>query len=770
MKLERLLARRYIIAQKRHSLLTVCSIAIAVALMSMMFCLYTTYHQVKRNQAYDDIPGHFVIYNITEEQENSLRGMPEISEIRRENGENGWTISYITVDRYIEEASDFINKMKQKASLVTDTDSETPVQYNINYDLLELDLLTDMARYKLAIEFALFFVLAIVLAFLLRLVIDTAFEISSKERERQFGVLQSIGATPKQIVRIVTAEGLYLSAVGVPLGGLLGILLGFITFRIVLSTGVADLLFDSPEKVSRYVRYSVKPSMLLIGVVIGFVWVMFSAYGTGMRVIKKTPVEAITSRANTVKKIRRFSLSGLLFGWTGKLAHRNARRQKKRFVITILSLTVSLLFFAAFGTVMDKAEVVIRGSRYELDAFGYIQTDFNLTLMTDEQKLESGEKAIKEMEDSGLFSDFEYYKLRFGSIKDDNGTGQGLGVNVFYINSGLYDRIFRYIDKPMSYSEFQKYGKALTFNAPKSFLQEKQDTVKCTISEAYYNYEGENIISENDNPENENATVKSNGVIIIKKEAEYSIGMNIVSVNTSSYTNSADLILLLPISQYEADGEKYGFSDLGYMDFNEIRCNLKKGADYHKALEYFNTNMNNLSVMIDSYGLMQNASTVIAAVRTLALVLNLMIALIAVVNMINIISTGILNRKSELASMQCTGMTRGQMYRLVTIECLQFVLYSAIIASIFACLLVYGTDRFIEFLFGQEENLLTGDPAGNVFRQINEGASSIVSYGIPLAKIWLAAIPAFIAAMIASVLPLRRMQKESLIDQIRSVE
>ena len=65
---------------------------------------------------------------------------------------------------------------------------------------------------------------------------------------------------------------------------------------------------------------------------------------------------------------------------------------------------------------------------------------------------------------------------------------------------------------------------------------------------------------------------------------------------------------------------------------------------------------------------------------------------------------------------------------------------------------------------------MTGDPAGNVFRQINEGASSIVSYGIPLAKIWLAAIPAFLAAMIASILPLRRMQKESLIDQIRSVE
>lgn len=39
---EGMLAREYISAQKRHSALTICSIAIALALITMLFSMFST--------------------------------------------------------------------------------------------------------------------------------------------------------------------------------------------------------------------------------------------------------------------------------------------------------------------------------------------------------------------------------------------------------------------------------------------------------------------------------------------------------------------------------------------------------------------------------------------------------------------------------------------------------------------------------------------------------------------------------------------------------
>ena len=133
--------------------------------------------------------------------------------------------------------------------------------------------------------------------------------------------------------------------------------------------------------------------------------------------------------------------------------------------------------------------------------------------------------------------------------------------------------------------------------------------------------------------------------------------------------------------------------------------------------------------------------------------LAVMIALIAIVNMVNIVSTGILNRKRELAAMQCVGMTRGQMYRLAAVECLQFTLWAAVAATLLCLLLFFGTMYFMqamEVIENRKEFMLT----------LTE----------PLVKIWSASIFAFFCALAASLIPLRRMQQEPLVEQIRAVE
>ena len=48
--------------------------------------------------------------------------------------------------------------------------------------------------------------------------IYNAFSISVSERTKQFGLLSSVGATKKQLRRMVTFEALAVSAIGIPLG------------------------------------------------------------------------------------------------------------------------------------------------------------------------------------------------------------------------------------------------------------------------------------------------------------------------------------------------------------------------------------------------------------------------------------------------------------------------------------------------------------------------------------------------------------------------
>lgn len=72
------------------------------------------------------------------------------------------------------------------------------------------------------------------------------------------------------------------------------------------------------------------------------------------------------------------------------------------------------------------------------------------------------------------------------------------------------------------------------------------------------------------------------------------------------------------------------------------------------------------------------------------MILNVLIALAALINLLNIISTGIANRRSELASLQCMGMTDRQLDRMAMIECLQFTGAAAIISALICAIIIFG--------------------------------------------------------------------------------
>ena len=362
MKFEKLLAKRYIFSQKRHSMLTICSITIAAAFMAMIFTCFNTAVKCARAVTYDKNPYHVMIYEITTDQAEQLYSDPMIESIKLKpipHDIQNRSSARIMLKKGIGDINVYLDNIFEKYSLgfnITDDN-----KFEVNRSLLDYDQIDDSARFTLLSIFCILYIMVIFIAASLRMIIDTAFEVSSKEKERQFGILQSVGASPKQIVRIITWEAVLLCIVAVPLGMISGIGLAYIAFKKVTASGLIQTLI-SAKKTAELIRFHVSPLMLADAAITSVAWVLLSAYGVGMRIIKISPIQAISNRSNKIFKIRKHSVLGAVFGWSGKLASRNVRRQKKRFIITVISLVFSITLFSSTAIIVDTINQTTKDS------------------------------------------------------------------------------------------------------------------------------------------------------------------------------------------------------------------------------------------------------------------------------------------------------------------------------------------------------------------------------------------------------------------------
>ena len=85
------------------------------------------------------------------------------------------------------------------------------------------------AEFKSTVEVIVIVLASIFIIFACSLVIYSIFYISSIEKTQEYGRLKVIGATQKQIRCIVQKEGLRLSIVAIPVGIVVGCILGYFT-------------------------------------------------------------------------------------------------------------------------------------------------------------------------------------------------------------------------------------------------------------------------------------------------------------------------------------------------------------------------------------------------------------------------------------------------------------------------------------------------------------------------------------------------------------
>lgn len=812
------LALRYLKKQKRHSVLTICSITAAVMFITMLLILVSSAIETFYNYRYIQTPYHasINIYLKKDEYNGYL-----------ENFKKDFTENYgtITEERYNRDSEDFfevvylycflekplpigsgelkmyMRGLLEKAGFTADVialDNSEGDVYIRKTRLGDFKPIEDDDRRQMIAALALVYVGIVLVVISLRLLIDTAFEISSKEREKQFGVLQSIGATPRQITKLITIEGTTLSVIGVPLGLLLGISGAYIVYKIVEFNKIAEA-FVSPETARQTLEFCINPWFLLLAAVTGFMWVLLSAYGTGRRCIKKSPIQAMNSRGEKIALPKRRGIIDKLFvkifGWEGELAARNNRRSPKRFAISVVSLTVSITLFASVSTAVTIVNDYTESHMYIGPEFAFtpmptrvVEGDGDSPDILYDLGIFSYKELEKRMNESGLFE--EPMKYAYTSICAVYDTAD-IYLSVAYVDEKMYDYLFDNIygereiegvhfdaiEKPVSYEELTKTNSYI-INETSDILETlgnlSQDKFSFKLNNRCVTYSLDNIkpeyVDDFKKIERENEDNNDDMMDFYEYNQTEDVEMNVAGVIKPRIVTTEDGTTYSSGFSYTFIGSLDAFENGEYLKFDQdlklfkydsadalIACDLKNPDDYAKVEQFYKDNSDIIGYYSDNFAEQRRIKAILSGVNIASSTLIIMFALVALINMINVLSTGIINRRSEIASLQSIGMSEKQLNKMTVLECLQYVFISGIVAIVLSEIVLGGSVGIFTVLgYEAVKDMLGYNIAG--------------AFLLPVLRVLLSIIPAFAAALIASFIPLYRLRKQSLVEQIRSVE
>ena len=225
-------------------------------------------------------------------------------------------------------------------------------------------------------------VLLVLILFTGYLIIYNVFQISVAGDIRFYGLLKTIGTTPRQIRRIIRIQALVLSAAGIPAGLLLGWLLGG-----VLTPVITAQINDVTTTVSA------SPVLFIASAIFALATVLISCRRPGRLAGKVPPVEAVRyteGKAIRPKARRKEKGVSLL-----SMAWANLGRSRVKTAITMVSLslavvllTLTVTFTAGFD--MDKYTAHFTATDFIVADAGKLQvstTGFNSDMAVGEDTI-----------------------------------------------------------------------------------------------------------------------------------------------------------------------------------------------------------------------------------------------------------------------------------------------------------------------------------------------------------------------------------------------
>lgn len=604
--------------------------------------------------------------------------------------------------------------------------------------------------------------------------IYNAFSISVSERTRQFGLLSSVGATKKQLRKMVLFEALAVSAVGVPLGILVGI--GGIGITLLL---IGDK-FSSIVRADIPMRICVSWQAVVIAAAIALITVLISAWIPSKRATGVSAVEAIRQSMDikvSGRPVRTSKLAYKLFGLPGVLAGKHYKRNRKKYRTTVVSLFMSIVLFvsaAAFTDyMMESAEGGLASDQFDLiyaaesDASSAMTPDALLELLFSEQNVIGGTYTKKQFLQGDISREYvtAMFADRFADfgMESEDAAPKELSISgyLYFVADAEFNRLLEKYDLKEAdyYNRDKPLGIALDRNIEFDRRLEKYVTLEtlkgdvCVIEGLYYveidgYYRKDSRIDENGNKvvlyqnrDNENDIIElpyeeSFAKYTLRSEKTIEEAPFFVSRSTPVAIN-----MIYPYSMLESV-------------VPEAALNQFRNTEYFLTSSNHTASFENLATVLTENGLSSrqlfdyaaNAETnrnVVTIIRVFAYGFIVLISLIAAANVFNTISTNISLRRREFAMLKSVGMTQKGFSRMMNYECL-----------------LYGSKA-----------LLFGLPVSSgitylIYRAVTTAYET--SFHLPWAAIGIAVLSVFLVVFATMMYSMSKVKKDNPIDALKN--
>lgn len=572
-------------------------------------------------------------------------------------------------------------------------------------------------------------------------VIYNAFNISVLERINQFGLLRSIGATPSQIKRIVFKEAFILSIIGIPLGLFFGIFAMKVVLYIIglLKYDFAGLFND--------MEIILSIPVLLISTVLGLITVCLSANGPAKQAAKVSPLEAIRStgsvKKENLKKIKGSGVVRKVFGIEGEIAHKNLKRNRKRFIITIFSMSLSIILFITFSSFSDYMFKIGAVEHQEMGDFNL--TNYNGNDYRDRSRIYNELKNIEDVERVYDIKKYhgdalvENHKISKNHPQDFSEKVNGLtyvqDVLIMSIGDDNFDALKSNLQKGIvSKSKMDAENGVIVVNNTYAFSYEKQRHI---LMEGFKFNPGDEIkFSQNilgnywDNKDFSLINLKVMGVLdkgVLDEEYHYNGGIIVITTE----------------KVFENIVEQIGIQS----EYQDYYIKMKEDGNKENIIKYLDSlaekNTGYQYIDYEQLAKENRAATIVISIFLYGFVT--VIALISSINIINTISTNILLRKREIAMIKAVGMTQKSIKRMIALEGVLYGIYAAVFGGIIGTGLSYILYRIV---IGLKE----------------------FTWTIPWNNIIASSIGGIIIALLSGIYPLKRINEGIIVENIRAEE
>ncbi|NMS89571.1 ABC transporter permease [Clostridioides difficile] len=569
------------------------------------------------------------------------------------------------------------------------------------------------------------------------LLIYNIFYISVVKDIKYYGLLKTIGTSPYQLKKLIIKQANRLCVVAIPIGLVLGFLLGMIFVPLVgkFMDGLNSNAFEY-----------FNPLIFVFAIVFSYITVRLSCQKPAKIVSSVSPIDAVRY-SDKSNKVRRKSKKGRNGSKLHKMALSNLFRNKRKAILVLVSMSLSSIIFLTVSA-------IISSSNPEKAAEGMMLGDIEIHHgLVDSVKFEENdivpidEKLIKDIKNldgvskvSKLYKDLSYIAYE-GDLKDEILTQE---VDTEYKKQFLQNR---------NPDEDAKERGFLT-----------SDTIGLSSGELLSKLSKNNIIYSEKNPKILSGNIDekkfdAGGYVVInghkgskikagdKIKFKYLKGNNI----DEGYVDTEFKVMAV------LDGAK-NFQIRMYINENDFRNMVEKSyvqnliIDVNGNVKSIEDKIKNLNEKYSNpYTKIYSKNIYIEEARESQKVIKIVgmsavfiIGLIGVLNFINTMITNIMSRKQEFAMIEAVGMTKTQLKKMIILE----GFYYGVIITII--------------------NLIFGSMATFLGFNIMKLRYSVYTY--PVEALIISVLIVFLITSIVPLMVYHNVSKDSIVDRIREAE